>query len=116
MSFTVETEDKYKIVRCVATEIDGMLFGEMEEELKDYYAVGDHLLIDFLPAKSITSEAVDALLDRAERQMEAQKTFVLINNSAEVVQAFDDNLALIPTEHDAVDYFNFDELERQYEL
>lgn len=116
MTFEVEPMEKYHIARCNKALIDGTVFGQMEEGLKPHYDQGHHLIIDLHKATEVTPEAVDALIDRAEKQMEAQRTFVIINAEQAVVKAFDDNLAIVPTEHEAVDYFNFDELERQYDL
>ena len=116
MIFEVEPNEKYFIARCFVELIDGTVFEQMETELKDHYDQGHHLIIDVQKAIEVTPDAVDALVDRAEKQIEEQRTFVLINAREAVVKAFDDNIPIVPTEHEAIDYFNFDELERQYDL
>lgn len=116
MILELEPNEKYYIARCSKEKIDGMVFGLIEEELKMLFADGQHLILDISKTNEVTQEAVDAFIDRAEKQMEAQRTYVLINANDGVVKAFDDELPIVPTEHEAVDYFNFDELERQYDL
>lgn len=109
-------QEKYFSLLLDESKLDQKTWAEMKSRIDPLIHNNDHLIINAGSIIDIDAEVAQSLINIAEQQAEKCCTFVIINSHPAVVKAFDDELAIVPTEHEAIDYFNFDELERQYNL
>ena len=109
-------QEKYFSLLLDESSLDKKTWAGMTSRIDPLIKNNDHLIINAESIVDIDSEVAQSLINIAEQQAEKSCTFVIVNSNPGVVKAFDDELAIVPTEHEAIDYFNFDELERQYNL
>ena len=109
-------EEKYHRILIETPCFTQAAFDEFQKLVAPLIESNAHLIVNAEKVVEIETPAAKSLIQMAEAQAEKSCTFVIINKEPGVVSAFDDELAIVPTEPEAVDYFNFDELERQYNL
>ena len=109
-------EEKYHRLLISQARLDQSALNEFQKLVSPLIESHAHLIVNAEKVVEIEKPVSEALIRIAEEQAEKSCTFVIVNNEPNVVAAFDDELAIVPTESEAVDYFNFDELERQYNL
>lgn len=71
---------------------------------------GDHLLVNLLAAEAF--EGIEDLQELQAARMEAQYSFILIVRES-LLHLFDEELAVVPTLHEAEDYFGMEDMQRQ---
>ena len=108
MSFTIENQEPCTQLRFSGTTCDA---SHVETLAKTMSELGDvHLIVDFLSVNEFG--AIEAMQQLMEARMGQGLTCVYIVQEVLLGQ-FDDTLAFVPTQIEATDWYDMEDLQRQ---
>jgi|SRR5699024_6995883 len=74
-----------------------------------------NVVIDLLKYENLTLEELLTFLKLSNKQRKENKSFVIVNNAIEI-EEIPEELAVVPTLHEAEDYIQMEELQREFGL
>ncbi|MEX2595718.1 MAG: STAS domain-containing protein [Salibacteraceae bacterium] len=119
MNFSIESADKYSIVRVEADKVGGIISPELKAKFVELNTQGiKNIVFDMAKAKYCDSSGLSAILVGNRLCKNSNGTFVVCNLSDMVkkliqISQLESILSITPTEQEAIDYLLMEEVGRE---
>ncbi len=104
-NYSILEDDKNNV-----TGFSNFLENHAYNQIKD-----KNIVIDLLKYKKLTLEELLTFLKLSNKQRKENKSFVIVNDAINI-EDIPEELAVVPTLHEAEDYIQMEELQREFGL
>lgn len=104
-NYSILEDDKNNV-----TGFSNYLENHAYDQIKD-----KNVVIDLLKYDNLSLEELLTFLNLSNNHRKQNKSFILVNNALDIDE-IPDELAVVPTLHEAEDYIQMDELQREFGL
>lgn len=119
MNFKIDTKEKFHVITIIEPELSANMTAEIRKKLTEVTENHvKHIVLNFSEVQKIDSAIVGLLAELQGEAMENQQSFVICNLQPAVKTVLDENevldlLNITPTESEAWDIVQMEEVERE---
>ena len=114
MQVKKDTKEKFTVytpqIEVLSANMAELLFQELETGMSQ---IPPHVIVNLSHIQTADAEAVQSLLALQQRAYDIQISFVFCNASKEIESLFRDSVNIVPTESEAWDIVQMEEIERE---
>lgn len=120
MNFKIDTKEKFYVITAPSDLNAANMAEELSSILEEYGNLAPHnIILKLNEVEEVSPEFIDVVVAKQAHAMEANVSFVLCELKPKVKAAFmqsqaADSLNIVPTESEAWDIVQMEEIEREY--
>jgi len=119
MDVKIDTKEKFAVITPVGPSIPANMTGKLAELLLSYFHKPiPHLVLNLKNITDLSPEAAERISDTQEHFLRGRHSFVICCLQQQAISVFEklgllDNMAITPTESEAWDIIQMEEIERE---